>query len=374
MLWGLLSCGFHGVNGIPVTCFLQAGEIEILRCSESAPFWITASEIHMQIKSVRRSRWAPCWDWTASSDWTACLVRLLLFDWLSRLSSCSQIEFGLRGWSFITCEGGWQFCWGVTFQKLVACGGPSLNSWHPLGGSFIVEISRFHGHHDGLCCGTDQTGVTFEKFLMHFQPFKRLKFQKFPRGSMPPNPPSQQMLVRSSSVPMMRSCRLCTLCRLILWNGAMVANDDQDELTQLLKYEKHELYRNALRAGFSLRWCCSIFSFYSTRIYSLLCSDHWTQISEFKDRYEGLLSQITALKCEDVFSSCGERGGVGVIFILLFCCGGSSYKTSKGFGGLALKCCKTAAPPPPPPPPSLTGNKRPAPKCHPRTFHGSQTK
>ena len=27
----------------------------------------------------------------------------------------------------------------------------------------------------------------------------------------------------------------------------MVAKDEQDELTQLLKYEKHELYRNAIR-------------------------------------------------------------------------------------------------------------------------------
>ena len=82
-----------------------------------------------------------------------------------------------EGWSFITCEGGgggggggvfagWGG--GVTFQKLAACGGPSLNSWHPLGGSFIVEISRLYGHRDGLCCGTDQTGVTFEKFLTHF--------------------------------------------------------------------------------------------------------------------------------------------------------------------------------------------------------------
>ena len=33
----------------------------------------------------------------------------------------------------------------------------------------------------------------------------------------------------------------------------MGAKDDQDELTQLLKYEKRTLYRNAFGAGFSLR-------------------------------------------------------------------------------------------------------------------------
>ena len=32
----------------------------------------------------------------------------------------------------------------------------------------------------------------------------------------------------------------------------MVAKDDQDGLTQLLKYEKRELYQNEFGAGFSL--------------------------------------------------------------------------------------------------------------------------
>ena len=50
------------------------------RRREKSTFWIIISEIHMQIKSFRRSRRAPCRDWTASDAWTACLVRLLLFD------------------------------------------------------------------------------------------------------------------------------------------------------------------------------------------------------------------------------------------------------------------------------------------------------
>ena len=60
----------------------------------------------------------------------------------------------------------------------------------------------------------------------------------------------------------------------------MVAKDKQDELTQLLEYEKREFYRNEFGAGFSLRWCFGISSFPTTRIYSLLCSDQWIQISE----------------------------------------------------------------------------------------------
>ena len=81
------------------------------------------------------------------------------------------------------------------------------------------------------------------------------------------------------------------------------------------------------------RWCFSISSVHSTRIYSLLCSDQWMQISEFKDHYEGLLSQITAQTRGRFQWLRRKRRGGGHFCPELFCCGGSSYKTSKRFGG-----------------------------------------
>ena len=82
----LILINYHVGSVGSMGSFLLAGEIEISCCSKSAPFWIIISEINMQIKSYRRSRRAPCQDWTVSGAWTACLVRLL-FDRLSRLTS-----------------------------------------------------------------------------------------------------------------------------------------------------------------------------------------------------------------------------------------------------------------------------------------------
>ena len=51
-------------------------------------------------------------------------------------------------------------------------------------------------------------------------------------------------------------------------------------------------------------------------------------------------------KREDVFSGCGERGGVGVIFVLsCFVVGGRVIKPQRALGGLALKCLLSAANP-----------------------------
>ena len=44
----------------------------------------------------------------------------------------------------------------------------------------------------------------------------------------------------------------------------MVAKDQQDELRQLLKYEKHELYRNPFGSGFV----------YKIMLYYVLCPLH----------------------------------------------------------------------------------------------------
>ena len=58
----------------------------------------------------------------------------------------------VRGWSFITCGGGGgggrrQFCWGgVTFQKLVACGGPEchvLPSFSWFGFELLCEVVAY---------------------------------------------------------------------------------------------------------------------------------------------------------------------------------------------------------------------------------------
>ena len=73
------------------------------------------------------------------------------------------------------------------------------------------------------------------------------------------------------------------------------------------------------------------------------------RISEFKDRYEGLLSQSAALKREDVFTSCGERKRVGVIFVLSgFVVGGRVKKPQRALGvgfKMPAQCCKIAGPP-----------------------------
>ena len=180
-------------------------------------------------------------------------------QWLCGFSSLrpwqgENIAVQIRGWSFITCEGvPAVLLGGVTFWKLVACGGPSLNSWHPLGGSYRENFSISRPSWRS-CCGTDQTGVKFEKFIMHFQPFKRLKFKKFPWGSMPPNPPSQCTLclpvrpVSPWSSP--ADVALCADWLFGVEHKETVAKDERDELTQLLKYEKHDLYRNAFGSGF----------------------------------------------------------------------------------------------------------------------------
>ena len=148
---------------------------------------------------------------------------------------------------------------------------------------------------------------------------------------MPPNPPSQCPFVQcphDSVPPTMHFVRIECLER---GTKETVAKDDQDELTQLLKYEMHELYRNAFGSGF-FHDDALIFPL-STPRESIPCS---VVISECESvsRYEGLLSQITALKHEDVFSSCGERGGVGVIFVLsCFVVGGRVKKPQRALGG-----------------------------------------
>ena len=190
---------------------------------------------------------------------------------------------------------------------------------------------------------------------MHFQPSKRLKFQKFSRGSMPPNPPSQRMLVRSRPVSPWCGPADDALCANWLFGmerKEMAAKDDQDELTQLLKYEKRELYRNEFRAGFSLRWCFGISSFHTTRIYSLLYSDQWMQISESVNLRIAMRDTLTDHGTETwgPFKQLRRKGRGGGHFCPdLFCCEGLSYKTSKGFGGLALQCLHSAAKLPGPP-------------------------
>ena len=89
------------------------------------------------------------------------------------------------------------------------------------GGSYtVVEIYRFYSHRDSLYWGTEQTGVTFEKFLMHFQSFRGLNFQNFPGGACPQIPLANECLCIRPVPPWRGPCRRCTLCRSIVWNGA----------------------------------------------------------------------------------------------------------------------------------------------------------
>ena len=111
-------------------------------------------------------------------------------------------------------KGGGQLCWGrVSFRTMVACG------WHPLRG-YIMEISRFYGHLDSLCDGTDflqmpTKNVTFEKFLMHFQPLliQGAHISKLPGGR---NPLANRCLCVLLTPPWCDPCRWCT-CRSIVW-------------------------------------------------------------------------------------------------------------------------------------------------------------
>ena len=195
---------------------------------------------------------------------------------------------------------------------------------------------------------------------MHFQPSKRLKFQTFPRGSMPPNPPSQGMLVRSRPVSPWHSPADYALCADWFFgteHKEMVAKDDQDELMQLLKYEKRELYRNEFGAG-SLRWCFGISSFHTTRIYSLLYSDQWMQISESVNLRIAMRDTLTDHGAETWGPfQLRRKGGVGVILVLTcFVVGGWVIKPQRALGGWLYNACTVLQNCRPP----LTGNKRPA--------------
>ena len=127
-----------------------------------------------------------------------------------------------------------------------------------------------------------------------------------------------------------------------------VAKDEQDELTQLLKYEKHELSKRNSGPGSSTRWCFSISSFHSTRIYSLLCSDQWIRIAmrDYSRRSRHWNAGTSSVAAEK-----GEGWGSFLSWVVLLW--GVELKNLKGLWGLALKCLLSAAklPPPPSPPP-----------------------
>ena len=223
---------------------------------------------------------------------------------------------GTRGGCLLPVRGAGSFAGGVTFRKLVACGGPSLNSWHSLGGGHIMEIPMFHGRSD------------IWKVSNAFPAISEAQISPISSPS-----PSQRMLVRLSSVPMTQSSRRCTSCRLIVWNGAQKNSEGWADAIAKIQ-EAWTLSKRNSGPGSSAWWCFSISSF-PTRIYSLLCSDQWMRISEFKDRYEGLISQSTALKREDIFSSCREREGWGSFLsrvVLLW--GGRVKKPQNALGGL----------------------------------------
>ena len=74
-------------------------------------------------------------------------------------------------------------------------------------GCHLQIVSRFCGHRGSF--GTDQTRVTVEKFLMHFQPLiKGAQFSKFSWRSIPP-PPSPQTMNACVFIPTMSCFVLC---------------------------------------------------------------------------------------------------------------------------------------------------------------------
>ena len=136
---------------------------------------------------------------------------------------------------------------------------------------------------------------------------------------MPPNPPSQRMLVRSSSVPMTRSSRRCTLCRLIVWNGAQRNGSEG--------WARWAEAIAIIREAWTL----------SKRIWVRVCLHDDALVFPLSTPRESIPCSVVISECESVnlriamrdcsrrsrywnartFSvSCRERGGVGVIFFL----------------------------------------------------------
>ena len=195
---------------------------------------------------------------------------------------------------------------------------------------------------------------------MHSSHLEAQISQNFPRGACLRTPLANECLSVRPVSPW-RSATNDSRCSDWLFGTEHKETVAKDELTQLLKYEKHELYQNPFGSGFVYN--DALVYPLSTPRESIPCSVVITMwISEPVNLRIAMrdYSHRSQHKREDVFSSCGERGGVGVIFVLsCFVVGGRIKKPLRALGGCLWNACSVLQNCPPPPPPSQVINDQP---------------